>query len=126
MWRAAKAFAGPEIYGKTLGLVGLGAIGAKVARDATALGMKVYGVDPYLPPDVRAELSGTVKILNDEKELYAISDYISLHVPYNEETRHKICASSIAHMKDGVRIINTARGELVSDDDIIAAIASGR
>ncbi|NLL39948.1 MAG: 3-phosphoglycerate dehydrogenase [Clostridiales bacterium] len=121
-----KAFAGPEIYGKTLGLVGLGAIGAKVARDATALGMKVYGVDPYLPPDVRAELSGTVKILNDEKELYAISDYISLHVPYNEETRHKICASSIAHMKDGVRIINTARGELVSDDDIIAAIASGK
>lgn len=124
--KGKKAYAGPEIYGKSLGLVGLGAIGAKVARDAHALGMKVYGVDPYLSPDAKAELSGIVKILNDYNELYALSDYISLHVPYNDDTKHKICSSSIAHMKDGVRIINTARGELVCDDDIIAAIKSGK
>lgn len=121
-----KAFAGPEIYGKSLGLVGLGAIGAKVARDAHALGMKVFGYDPYLSQDAKAELSGIVKVLHDRNELFAVSDYISLHVPYNDETKHMICASSISFMKDGVRIINTARGELVCDDDIIAAIDSGK
>lgn len=121
-----KAFAGPEIYGKSLGLVGLGAIGAKVAKDAHALGMKVFGYDPYLSQDAKAELSGIVKVLHDRNELFAVSDYISLHVPYNDETKHMICASSISFMKDGVRIINTARGELVCDDDIIAAIDSGK
>lgn len=124
--KGKSTYAGPEIYGKALGLIGLGAIGAKVARDAHALGMRVYGVDPYLTPDARAELAGIVKVLDDEDELYSVSDYISLHVPYNDETRHKINASAISHMKDGVRIINTARGELVCDDDIIPAIDSGK
>lgn len=124
--KGKSTYSGPEISGKSLGLIGLGAIGAKVARDAYALGMKVYGFDPYMPWEIRSELDGIVKIVDTASELYAVSDYISLHVPYNDETEHNICADSIAQMKDGVRIINTARGELVCDEDIIAAIRSGK
>jgi D-3-phosphoglycerate dehydrogenase len=120
------AYAGPEILGKTLGLIGVGAIGAKVARDAHALGMTVYGIDPFLSDEIKAGLSAYVRFVDDVDELYAVSDYISLHLPYNSETKHKICAESIAKMKDGVRIINIARGELVCDDDILEALESGK
>ncbi|NLO48623.1 MAG: 3-phosphoglycerate dehydrogenase [Clostridiales bacterium] len=124
--KGKSTYAGPEILGKTLGLIGLGAIGAKVARDASALGMTVYGIDPFLPDDVKADLSPTVRFVDDIDELYANADYISLHLPYNSETKNKICAESIAKMKDGVRIINIARGELVCDDDMLAALETGK
>ena len=119
-------YVGPEIMGKTLGLIGLGAIGAKVAKAANALGMTVYGYDPFISDALKAELEGYVKIVGTLDELYAAADYISLHVPCNDATRNTICAESIARMKDGVRIVNIARGELVNDDDILAALESGK
>ncbi len=119
-------YVGPEIMGKTLGLIGLGAIGAKVAKAANALGMTVYGYDPFISDALKAELEGYVKIVGTLDELYAAADYISLHVPCNDATRNTVCAESIAKMKDGVRIVNIARGELVSDDDILAALETGK
>ncbi len=119
-------FAGPEIMGKALGLIGLGAIGAKVAKAAHALGMTVYGYDPYLSDALKAELDGYVTIFSALDDIYAAADYISIHVPYNDSTKDTICAASIAKMKDGVRIVNIARGELVNDDDILAALDSGK
>jgi D-3-phosphoglycerate dehydrogenase len=86
--------------------------------------MTVYGIDPFLPESLKADLAATVRFVDDVSELYAVSDYISLHLPYNNETKHKICADSISRMKDGVRIINIARGELVCDDDLLAALES--
>jgi D-3-phosphoglycerate dehydrogenase len=120
------AFVGPEIAGKTLGLIGLGAVGAKVASCASALGMVVIAYDPFVSDEVKAELLGTCEIVNDEAELFKRADYISLHLPYNKDTKGKICSSTIAMMKDGVRIINIARGELVCDADIKAALESGK
>ena len=119
-------FTGPEIMGKALGLIGLGAIGAKVAKAAKALGMTVYGYDPFLPDALKAELDGYVTIVATLDEIYAASDYISLHVPCNDSTKNTVCAESIAKMKDGVRIVNIARGELVNDDDILAALDTGK
>lgn len=119
-------FAGPELMGKTLGLIGLGAIGAKVARAAHSLGMTVYGYDPFLSDALKAELEGFVTIVPSLDDIYAVADYISLHVPCNDSTKNTVCAESIAKMKDGVRIVNIARGELVNDDDILAALNSGK
>ena len=119
-------YVGPEILGKKLGLIGLGAIGAKVAKAANALGMTVLGYDPFLSDALKAELAGCVKIVSDMDEIFAESDYISLHVPCNDSTKNTVRAETIAKMKDGVRIVNIARGELVNDDDIIAALASGK
>jgi D-3-phosphoglycerate dehydrogenase len=120
------AFTGPEIMGKTLGLFALGAVGAKVAAGANALGMTVIGYDKYATDAMKADLRGICEIVDSEEELYGRSDYISLHMPYNSETKHKICAETIAKMKDGVRIINIARGELVCDSDMKAALESGK
>jgi len=119
-------FVGPEILGKTLGIIGLGAVGAKVAIAAYALGMKIVGYDPYLSEDLRLEIQGKVKLVSDMKEVFSSSDYITLHLPYMESTKNTVNASTIAHMKDDVKIINLARGELVNDDDIIAALESGK
>ena len=119
-------FTGPEIMGKTLGLIGLGAIGAKVAKAAKALGMTVYGYDPFLSDALKADLEGYVTIVATLDEIYAAADYISLHVPCNDSTKNTVCATSIAKMKDGVRIVNIARGELVNDDDILAALETGK
>ena len=111
-------FAGPEILGKTLGIVGLGAIGALVAKSAAALGMNVIAYDPY---------AGETDIkLVELDEIFAQSDYITLHAPLNDGTRGMINADTIAKMKDGVRILNFARGELVASKDIIDALASGK
>ncbi|MBQ9850270.1 MAG: 3-phosphoglycerate dehydrogenase [Clostridia bacterium] len=114
------AFAGPEILGKTLGVIGLGAIGAMVAEGAKALGMSVIGYDPFV-----SEKEG-IEIASDIGEIYAKSDYISLHLPLNDGTRGMINADTLATMKDGVRILNFARGELVDSKSIIAALESGK
>ena len=119
-------FAGPEISGKTLGVIGLGAIGVLVANAAMSLGMKVIGYDPF--PSVKAALSlkPGVKTVTDVNDLYAASDYITIHVPYNADTKGTICEKSIAVMKDGVRILNFARGELADTAAVLAAVESGK
>ena len=119
-------FVGPEIFGKTLGVIGLGAIGAKIADAANALGMKVYGYDPYLSVEAAWRLSSDIIQANDLDTIYKNSDFITIHVPYLESTHHTINSESIAKMKPGVRIINLARAELVCDDDILAALVSGQ
>ena len=124
--KGKSSFVGPEIMGKTLGLIGLGNVGAKVANAAAALGMKVLGYDPYLSDALRQQLAGVAEMVDDLKELYVRSDYISLHLPYTKDTANTINKDTIALMKDGVRIINIARGELVSDGDMAEALASGK
>ncbi|HHU22004.1 MAG TPA: 3-phosphoglycerate dehydrogenase [Clostridiales bacterium] len=120
--RGKSSFSGPELNGKTLGVIGLGAVGAKIANTAVALGMEVYGYDPYLSVDAAWQLSRSVKHAHDLETIYRYSDYITIHVPYTSETHHIINAEAIKQMKDGVRIINLARGELVCDEDILAAL----
>ena len=119
-------FVGPEIFGKTLGIVGLGAIGYQVANAAVALGMTVVGYDPFLADEFQALLSPDVKIVDSLDAIWRESDYISLHAPVNDKTRGMVGADSIAMMKDGVRIINMARAELVDDDVLLAALATGK
>ncbi len=118
-------FAGPELLGKTLGIVGLGAIGVKVANTALSLGMKVVGYDPFLSVNAALGMKPGVKVVKTLAEIYAESDYITLHLPYNAETKNTVCADSIAKMKKGVRILNFARGELVNSADMISALADG-
>jgi len=117
-------FVGPEIKGKTLGVIGLGAVGAKLANDAIHLGMRVLGYDPYLSVDAAWQLSRGVSKAADTGFIYRESDYISIHVPYMESTHHLINRDTIAQMKDGVRILNLSRAELVCDEDILAALKS--
>lgn len=112
--------------GKTLGVIGLGAIGIGVANTARALGMEVYGYDPYLSVDAAWHLSSSIKHAANLDEIFAKCDYITVHVPLTEETRDMINAKSIAGMKDGVRILNFARGDLVNTADIIDALATGK
>lgn len=118
-------FVGPEIMGKKLGVIGLGAIGVHVANAAIALGMEVYGYDPYLSIQSAWSLSHhvTKATLND---IYAECDYISLHVPLTDQTREFINKTSISLMKDGVRIINMARGGLVNETDLATALDEGK
>lgn len=119
-------FAGPEIYGKTLGIIGLGAIGGKIANAAVALGMKVMGYDPYLSVNAALHLDPAVTIATDINDIYKVSDYISIHVPYTPDTKNTIDAEQIAMMKDGVRLINLARGELINSAAVIKAIGEGK
>jgi len=119
-------YIGPEIAGKTLGIIGLGAIGRLVANAVIGLGMKVVGVDPFLSVDSALELSPSVKVVKSKEDVYKEADYITVHVPYNAETKGFINADSISQMKDGVRILNFARGELVNDTDMISALESGK
>ena len=123
--KGKSSFVGPEIAGKTLGVVGLGAIGAKIANTALELGMKVYGYGPYLSVDAAWKLSSQVKHATDIDTIYANCDYITLHVPYiKDQTHHMLNKDAFAKMKDGVRIINLARGALVCDEDLLEAIDS--
>lgn len=124
--KGKSAFAGPEILGKTLGVVGLGAIGALVANSAKALGMNIIGYDPFLSVKGALALDPSVKVVSDLDELFAASDYITLHVPLNDATRNTVSAESLAKMKDGVRILNFARGELVNEQAIIDALGTGK
>lgn len=124
--KGKSAFAGPEIYGKTLGVIGMGAIGALAGNAAMSLGMKVIGYDPYLSVKAALSMNPGIKMTNDISELYANSDYITIHTPYTPETKGTINESTIAQMKDGVRILNLARGELVDTAAIKAALESGK
>ena len=119
-------FAGPEIKGKTLGIIGLGAIGALVANVAIDLGMKVIGTDPFLSVGAALRLSPAVQVAKSADEVLAAADYLTIHVPYNADTKGFINAEAIAKMKDGARVLNCARGELVNDADMIAALESGK
>ncbi len=119
-------FAGPEILGKKLGVIGLGAIGVLVANAATALGMEVYGYDPYLSVDAAWALSRSTHRAATLEQIYAECDYITLHLPLNDGTRGMIGAESLSQMKDGVRILNFARGELVESDAMKKALAEGK
>ncbi|MBR5987572.1 MAG: 3-phosphoglycerate dehydrogenase, partial [Clostridia bacterium] len=121
-----KAFVGPEIFGKTLGVVGLGAIGALVTKAALALGMKVVGYDPFFTEEKAKSISEELTFTKDLDVLFASADFITLHVPFNDATKGMVNAASIAKMKDGVRIVNCARGELVDNAAIIAALESGK
>ena len=119
-------YAGPEIAGKRLGIIGLGAIGVKVANAAVGLDMEVWGYDPYLSVDGALALSRSVKHVTDIKDIFATCDYITIHVPLTPDTKHTINAETIAQMKDGVRIINLARGELADEQAVAAALESGK
>ena len=119
-------FAGPEIQGKALGVVGLGAIGILVANAAVQLGMEVYGYDPFLSVDSAWHLSSGVRRSLSLEEIYQNCDYITLHLPLNNDTRGTINAEAIAKMKDGARILNFARGELVDEAALEEAMASGK
>ena len=119
-------FAGPEIQGKALGVVGLGAIGILVANAAVQLGMEVYGYDPFLSVGSAWHLSSGVRRSLSLEEIYQNCDYITLHLPLNNDTRGTINAEAIAKMKDGARILNFARGELVDEAALEEAMASGK
>lgn len=116
------AFVGPEIYGKKLGVIGLGAIGVLVANAAQHLGMEVIGYDPFISVDAAWSVSKSIKRATDLKEIYETCDYITLHLPYNKDTASMINTQTIAQMKDGVRILNFSRGELVDADAMKSAI----
>ena len=124
--KGKSAFAGPEIQGKTLGVVGLGAIGRLVANAAKALGMTVYGYDPYISVDAAWGLSRSIIHAKSLEEVYANSDYITIHVPLTPDTKGSVNAAAFAQMKDGVRVLNFSRDALVNSDDMIAALASGK
>lgn len=124
--KGKSAFVGPELYRKTLGVIGLGAIGALVCNIALDLGMDVYGYDPFLSVDAALRLDRHVHVVKSVDELYKVSDYITIHVPYTNDTKDFINAEAISKMKGQVRVLNLARGGLVNDDDMIAALESGR
>ena len=124
--KGKSSFSGPELKGKSLGVVGLGATGALVANVALELGMKVFGYDPYLSVDAAWRLSREVQHADELGELLPRSDYISINVPYTTDTRHMFNAQTFARMKQGVRISNESRAEVVDDDAMIDAIDCGR
>lgn len=119
-------FAGPELMGKTLGVIGLGAIGGKIANTAIALGMNVIGYDPYLSVNAAIHLDSHVKVVKVIDDIYKNSDYITIHMPYTPDTKNTIDEAQIAMMKDGVRLINLARGELINSEAVVKAIAEGK
>ncbi len=120
------AYVGCEIAGKTLGVIGLGAIGGMVANTAVALGMNVIGCDPFLTVNAAWNLSHAINRAADYNEIYRKADYITLHVPATKDTKGMICKETLAMMKDGVRIINLSRADLVNAADMKEALASGK
>lgn len=124
--KSKKAFAGHEILGKKLGVIGLGAIGAEVANAAAALGMEVYGYDPFISVNAAWMLSRDVKHITSADTIYQECDYITIHVPATPDTKGMINQEKIAEMKDGVIILNFARDVLVNDADMAQALESGK
>ena len=119
-----KAFSGTELYGKTLGVLGMGRIGSEVSRRAIAFGMRVLAYDPYLSPSRARALQ--VELVETIDEVFAGADFITVHMPLSDETKGMICTASIAKMKPGVRIVNCARGGIVNEADLLEALQSGR
>ena len=126
MEKAKKQFAGTELMGKKIGVIGLGAIGVLVANVANRMKMDVYGVDPFLSVNNALSLSRDVKIVKSYEELYKKCDYITIHVPLLEDTKGMLNKEAFDKMKDGVVILNMARDTLVNDDDMKAALESGK
>ena len=126
MEKAKSKFAGTEIQGKKLGVIGLGAIGVLVANAANRLGMEVYGVDPYLSVEHALNMSRDINLVKSKEEIYRECDFITVHVPLLDDTRQMINKETLAMMKDGVVILNFSRDLLVNDDDMKEAIASGK
>ncbi len=124
--KGKKQFVGPELRGKTLGVIGLGAIGARVANAAVALGMEVLGYDPYISIDAAWSLSRSVQHCVTLGDMLPRCDYLTIHVPYLPTTRHTINEQTLAMCKDGVRILNFARGELVDNAALLNALDSGK
>ena len=120
------AYAGCEIYGKTLGVIGLGAIGGMVANAAQSLGMDVIGCDPFITIEAAWGLSRSIHQAKEYEEIYKNADYITLHVPSTPTTKNMINAETLSMMKNGVKIINLSRADLVNADDMKAAIESGK
>ncbi len=126
MEKAKKAFAGTELKGKTLGVIGLGAIGVLVADAAVGLGMEVVGCDPYLSVSNALKLSPEIKLVKSNAEVYSRCDYLTIHVPLLDDTKGMINKASLSMMKDGVVVLNFARDLLVNDDDMAEALESGK
>lgn len=124
--KAKKAFAGNEIDGKKLGVIGLGAIGVRVANAATRLGMDVYGYDPYVSVDSAWSLSRSIHHTKSVEDIYRECDYITIHVPAMDSTKGMISKEAIEMMKDGAIILNFARDILVDEEAVIAALESGK
>ncbi|MBR1657104.1 MAG: 3-phosphoglycerate dehydrogenase [Synergistaceae bacterium] len=124
--KAKKNFSGHEIKGRTLGIIGLGAIGVQVANSAVSLGMNVLGYDPYLSVKSAWTLSPMVKHADTPEEVYAVSDFITIHVPAMDSTRHMINAETISRMRDGIKIMNFARDVLVDEEALRDALTSGK
>lgn len=122
--KGKSAFAGPEIKGKTLAVIGLGAIGRLVAEAAVDLGMNVIGYDPFLPEG--ATLKAGITVNNNLDEIFPVADYITLHVPLTPDTKQLICTDSIDKMKNTVRILNFARGDLADSQAVVAALEEGK
>lgn len=122
--KGKSAFAGPEIKGKTLAVIGLGAIGRLVAEAAVDLGMNVIGYDPFLPEG--ATLKAGITVNNNLDEIFPVADYITLHVPLTPDTKQLICSDSIDKMKNTVRILNFARGDLADSQAVVAALEEGK
>lgn len=124
--KAKKNFAGTEIYGKKLGVIGLGAIGVRVANAAVALGMEVYGYDPYLSVEAALKLTREVKHVKNVDDIYADCDYITVHVPLMDATKGMVDAAAIEKMKQDVIVLNFARDQLVNEKDMVAALEAGK
>ena len=124
--KGKSSYVGPEIAGKKLGVIGLGAIGVLVSNAAVALGMDVYGYHPFLSVDAAWKLSRSIHHATTLDEIYANCDYITVHVPLTPDTREMLSAASIAKMKDGVRLLNFARGDLANSADLVAAMQAGK
>ena len=124
--KGKSAFIGPELYRKTLGVIGLGAIGALVSNMALSWGMDVYGYDPFLSVDAALRLDRHIHVVKDLNELYRRSDYITVHVHATPQTRHMIDAAALSNMKRGVRFVNLARREIVDDEAMLAALDHGQ
>ncbi len=124
--KGKSSFVGPEILGKTLGVIGLGAIGILVANAAKALGMNVIGYDPFLSEEGKARLADGVEFTADLDRIFTASDYISVHAPLNDSTRGVVGRENLAKAKDGLRVLNFARAELVDNDALLEALESGK
>ena len=124
--KGKEVYRGPEIMGKTIGILGLGAIGSRMAKACRDLGMKVIGYDPYINNNRRQELSAHAEIVTDVDELYRRSDIVTVHIPLNAKNKGFVGAEEIAKMKDGVYLINYARGPILDNDAVVAALDSGK